>query len=38
MPDSIGFGWTLAVITFMMALWYVVVTWNEESNKLVVPM
>lgn len=36
MPDAIGFGWTLAIITFMMALWYVVVTWNEESNRLIV--
>jgi hypothetical protein len=38
MPDAIGVGWTLTIIAFMMALWYVVVTWNEESNKLVVPM
>ncbi len=38
MPDSIGYGWTLTIIAFMMALWYVVVTWNEESNKLIVPM
>lgn len=38
MPDAMGYGWTLGIIAFMMALWYVVVTWNEDSNKLIVPM
>ncbi|MCW5198925.1 YeeE/YedE family protein, partial [Desulfobulbus sp. F3] len=38
MPDTLGYGLTLGLITFMMALWYVVVTWNEDSNKLIVPM
>lgn len=39
MPDTfLGYGGTLALILGAMALWYVVVDWNEESNKLVVEM
>jgi uncharacterized membrane protein YedE/YeeE len=39
MPDTwLGYGGTLALIFLAMALWYVIVTWNEETEKLVVPM
>ena len=38
MPDAMGYGWTLGLITLSMALWYIIVTWNEDSNKLIVPM
>jgi uncharacterized membrane protein YedE/YeeE len=38
LPDAMGYGPTLLLIGFIMALWYVVVTWNEDSNKLIVPM
>jgi len=38
MPDTLGYGLSLAIILFAMAAWYVVVTWNEESNKLILPM
>ncbi|HHD63657.1 MAG TPA: YeeE/YedE family protein [Desulfobulbaceae bacterium] len=38
LPDTMGYGPTLLFIGFIMALWYVVVTWNEDSNKLIVPM
>ncbi|RWX49036.1 hypothetical protein VT98_10862 [Candidatus Electrothrix communis] len=38
MPDVMGFGWTLGLITLSMVLWYIIVTWNEDSNKLIVPM
>ncbi len=38
LPDVLGYGPTLALIFFIMALWYVIVTWNEDSNKLIVPM
>jgi len=39
MPDTwLGYGGTLALIFFAMALWYIIVTWNEESEKLIVPM
>jgi uncharacterized membrane protein YedE/YeeE len=38
MPDFLGYGGSLALILFAMAAWYVIVTWNEESNKLILPM
>jgi uncharacterized membrane protein YedE/YeeE len=38
LPDVMGYGPTLILIGLIMALWYLVVTWNEESNKLIVPM
>ena len=38
LPDVMGYGPTLIMIALIMALWYVVVTWNEDSNKLIVPM
>jgi hypothetical protein len=39
MPDTfLGYGGTLALILAVMAIWYVVVDWNEESNKLLVEM
>jgi uncharacterized membrane protein YedE/YeeE len=38
LPDAMGYGITLLLIGFIMALWYVIVTWNEDSNKLIVPM
>ncbi|RKX61667.1 MAG: YeeE/YedE family protein [Thermodesulfobacteriota bacterium] len=39
MPETwLGYGGTLALIFFVMALWYIIVTWNEESEKLIVPM
>ena len=38
MPDVFGYGPTLLIIGVAMMLWYLVVTWNEETNKLIVPM
>jgi uncharacterized membrane protein YedE/YeeE len=38
MPDSIGYGPALALVLLSMGIWYVIVTWNEESNKLILPM
>jgi uncharacterized membrane protein YedE/YeeE len=38
MPDALGYGPTLFIIAGAMIAWYVVVTWNEETNKLIVPM
>jgi len=39
MPDTwLGYGGTLALIFLAMALWWVIVNWNEETEKLVVPM
>ena len=36
MPDVLGYTWSLLIIGGMMIIWYLVVTWNEESNKLIV--
>lgn len=39
MPDTfLGYSGTLILILAAMAIWYVVVDWNEESNKLMVEM
>lgn len=38
LPDVMGYGPTLLLIGVAMMAWYVVVTWNEETNKLIVPM
>lgn len=38
LPDVLGYGGTLALIAFIMMIWYLVVTWNEDTNKLIVPM
>jgi hypothetical protein len=39
MPDTfLGYGGTLILITLVMAAWYLLVKWNEESEKLIVPM
>jgi uncharacterized membrane protein YedE/YeeE len=36
MPDTfLGYGGTLAVVIGAMVLWYLIVTWNEETNKLI---
>lgn len=38
LPDAMGYGPTLILVGGLMILWYLVVTWNEETNKLIVPM
>jgi len=38
MPEVFGYGLTLLLIAAVMIIWYLVVTWNEDTNKLVVPM
>ncbi len=38
MPDVLGYGPTLLLIGSVMIAWYLIVTWNEETNKLIVPM
>jgi uncharacterized membrane protein YedE/YeeE len=39
MPDTfLGYGGTLALILAVMAVWYVIVDWNEETNKLTLEM
>ncbi|MBU0664470.1 MAG: YeeE/YedE family protein [Proteobacteria bacterium] len=38
LPDVMGYGGTLFFIAAIMMIWYLVVTWNEDTNKLIVPM
>lgn len=38
LPDVMGYGPTLLLIGAVLVAWYLVVTWNEETNKLIVPM
>jgi uncharacterized membrane protein YedE/YeeE len=39
MPDTfLGYGGTLALIGITMCIWYLVVSWNEDTGKLIVEM
>ncbi len=38
LPDVFGYGGTLFLLILLMIIWYLVVSWNEETNKLIVPM
>ena len=38
LPDVLGYGGTLLLIAIAMGLWYLIVDWNEDSNKLLVEM
>ncbi len=38
LPELMGYGPTLVFIAVFLIIWYLVVSWNEETNKLIVPM
>ena len=38
LPDVLGWGGTLLLIALAMGLWYLIVDWNEDSNKFIVGM
>lgn len=38
LPDALGYGGTLALIIGFCTLWYLIVTWNEDTNRLILPM
>ena len=38
LPDVMGYGGTLVFIIGLMVVWYLIVSWNEDTNKLIVPM
>lgn len=38
LPDVLGYGPTLTLIAGSMIIWYLAVSWNEDTNKLIVPM
>lgn len=37
-PDTLGYGVTLLMIAAIMILWYLIVDWNEDTNKLIIEM
>lgn len=38
LPDYVGYGGAIFVIMAFLLLWYLIVDWNEDSNKLIVEM
>lgn len=38
LPEVMGYGGTLLLIAAFLLVWYLVVVWNEETDKLIVPM
>jgi uncharacterized membrane protein YedE/YeeE len=38
MPDYLGYGGTVALILLVMAAWYLIVDWNEDTNKFTLEM
>ena len=38
LPDVFGYGYTLGIIVLFVLIWHLVVSWNEDSNKLLLPM
>jgi len=38
LPDVLGYGGTLLLVAVVMGLWYLIVSWNEDSNKFIVGM
>ena len=38
LPDALGYGPTLGLVAGFCFIWYLVVAWNEDSNKLILPM
>ena len=38
LPDTFGYGGSLFLVILAMLSWYIVIDWNEESNKFVIDM
>ncbi len=38
MPEYLGYAGTLLLIALVVLVWYIVIDWNEDSNKLVLEM
>ncbi|MGC8735981.1 MAG: YeeE/YedE thiosulfate transporter family protein [Dissulfurimicrobium sp.] len=38
LPDIFGYGGSIILVIIAMLLWYLVIDWNEDSNKLVIEM
>ena len=38
MPEYLGYAGTLFLIAFLVVVWYIIIDWNEDTNKLVLEM
>ncbi len=38
MPEYLGYAGTILLIALVVLVWYIVIDWNEDSNKLVLEM
>jgi uncharacterized membrane protein YedE/YeeE len=38
LPDIFGYGFSIILVILAMLIWYIVIDWNEDSNKLVIEM
>ncbi|MEF3168976.1 MAG: YeeE/YedE family protein [Deltaproteobacteria bacterium] len=38
LPDIFGYGGSIFIVIAVMLIWYIVIDWNEESNKFVIEM
>ena len=38
LPDVLGYGWALLGILVLLGAWYLVVSWNERTDRFVVEM
>ncbi|NDY41378.1 YeeE/YedE family protein [Dissulfurirhabdus thermomarina] len=38
LPDYLGYGGSILLVIAAMLVWYIVIDWNEDSNKLVIEM
>ncbi|MFN4196541.1 MAG: YeeE/YedE thiosulfate transporter family protein [Caldimicrobium sp.] len=36
LPDYLGYGGTFILIAFIIAIWYVILDWNEKTEKFVI--
>lgn len=38
LPDHMGYGWSLIFLIALLAIYYLLATWNEETDKFVVEL
>lgn len=38
MPEYLGYAGTLFLIALLVVVWYIIIDWNEDTNKLVLEM
>jgi uncharacterized membrane protein YedE/YeeE len=38
LPDIFGYGFSVILVILIMAIWYILIDWNEKSSKFVIEM